>query len=114
MMLTYPPTHRERQPTKYSSADVNHIYLAQIRALYAPVRTLDASHRPTTQTSTSFVPLLQQPRTTPQEVSHAIVTTAMNANLPQALQHSQLLVRSDALHIRRPLLHKTIMHQRYM
>ena len=50
---TYEYTDRHRPPVALSAADVSHLYHIQISDLYAPIRTLDPEHRPTTVTSTS-------------------------------------------------------------
>ena len=97
--LTYTTTDRLRQPTPMHRADVNHIYLSQLSAFYAPVRTLNPDHVATTSTSTSWVPLLDHPTATPQKIRLALTQAPMKACLPPHLQETQLLVRSDGLHV---------------
>ena len=97
--LTYIPTDSLKQPTPMHRADVNHLYLSQLRTFYSPVRTLDPGHVATTTTSTTWTSLLQHPQASVQEIRSALVQAPMRADLPPALQETQLLVRTDALHV---------------
>ena len=97
--ITFPPTDRVRAPVPLHHANVNPLYLAQVATLYAPVRTLNPNHIPSTHTSSSFCHLLHVPNKTIPEVRLAIATSAMRARLPAHLQETQLMVRSDALHV---------------
>ena len=100
--LPYSPTDRHRPPVALSAADVSHLYHIQTSDLYAPIRTLDPEHRPTTATSTSYAHLLdvpQQPPVPPAKVRLDITTAAIRAQLPPVLQETQLHVRSDSLHV---------------
>ena len=70
------------------------------RELFATIRTLDPDHVATTQTSTSHARLLNQPRRPAHEIRTAITMAPIRAKLPPRLLETQMLVRSDAYHIR--------------
>ena len=80
--LVYGPTDHLQPPTELHRTDVHHAYAAQLTALYAPIRTLDPDHVPSTTSSTSWVHLFRHPTAPVHEIRSAIVRAPQETRLP--------------------------------